>query len=94
MLAVFASVHAPVIIPLNRTKETWTGEHHNPPSLPPETFFGLPGVFADTLPDDFGNAVINAWLARKGIPKSSFSPVDRLLYTGNRGMGGWNMPTT
>jgi serine/threonine-protein kinase HipA len=59
----------------------------NFPSLPQETFFGLPGVFADTLPDDFGNAVINAWLARKGIPKSSFSPVDRLLYTGNRGMG-------
>ena len=59
----------------------------NFPSLPQETFFGLPGVFADTLPDDFGNAVINAWLARQGIPKSSFSPVDRLLYTGNRGMG-------
>lgn len=59
----------------------------NFPSLSRETFYGLPGVFADTLPDDFGNAVIDAWLARNGIAKSSFSPVDRLLYTGNRGMG-------
>jgi serine/threonine-protein kinase HipA len=51
------------------------------------TFFGLPGALADTLPDDFGNAVIDAWLARQGIDKASFSPVDRLLYTGVRGMG-------
>ena len=57
------------------------------PGLSLETYRGLPGVFADTLPDDFGNAVINAWLARNGIAQESFSPVDRLLYTSSRGMG-------
>ncbi len=55
--------------------------------LNPATFRGLPGAFADTLPDDFGNAVINAWLERQGIPKEDFGTLDRLLYTGSRGMG-------
>ncbi len=36
-------------------------------------------VFADTLPDDFGNAVIDAWLARKGRDSHSFSPLERYL---------------
>jgi len=44
-------------------------------------------VFADSLPDDFGNALINAWLARQGKDKAQFSALDRLLYTGKRGMG-------
>ncbi len=57
------------------------------PGLSPTTYRGLPAIFADTLPDDFGNAVINAWLARTGRDASSFTPVERLLYTGNRGMG-------
>lgn len=52
-----------------------------------ETYKGMPGVFADSLPDDFGNALINAWLARKGLDTASFSAIDRLLYTGKRGMG-------
>ena len=56
-------------------------------SLKTETFRGLPAVFADTLPDDFGNAVINAWLAQQGRDANSFTPVERLLYTGSRGMG-------
>ncbi|MCK9564398.1 MAG: type II toxin-antitoxin system HipA family toxin, partial [Bacteroidales bacterium] len=44
-------------------------------------------IFADTLPDDFGNAVIDAWLARQGRDPASFTALERLLYTGNRGMG-------
>ena len=52
-----------------------------------ETFKGLPAVFADTLPDDFGNAVINAWLAKNGRSSDDFTALERLLYTGNRGMG-------
>jgi len=51
------------------------------------TYKGLPAVFSDTLPDDFGNAVINAWLARQGRDAESFTPLERLLYTGRRGMG-------
>lgn len=57
------------------------------PQLNRDTYKGLPACFADTLPDDFGNAVINAWLARNGRDPSSFTPLERLLYTGTRGMG-------
>lgn len=57
------------------------------PGLGRQTYKGLPAVFADSLPDDFGNAVINAWLARNGRSGDSFSPLERLLYTGRRGMG-------
>lgn len=52
-----------------------------------ETYKALPAIFADSLPDDFGNALIDAWLAQQGRDKRSFTPVDRLLYQGNRGMG-------
>ncbi len=57
------------------------------PGLNPATYKGLPACFADTLPDDFGNAVINAWLARTGRDPHSFNPLERLLYSGKRGMG-------
>ncbi|MFK8048175.1 MAG: type II toxin-antitoxin system HipA family toxin [Halioglobus sp.] len=57
------------------------------PGLSRETYKGLPGAFADTLPDDFGNALIDAWLARVGRDKHSFTALERLLYTGTRGMG-------
>ncbi len=52
-----------------------------------ETFRALPAIFADSLPDDFGNALINAWLAQRGRDRQGFSPVERLLYQGSRGMG-------
>ena len=51
------------------------------------SFHGLPGLLADSLPDDFGNAVIDQWLAREGRDKGSFSPVERLCYIGQRGTG-------
>ena len=57
------------------------------PALNSETYKGLPAIFSDTLPDDFGNAVINAWLARNGRDVDSFTSLERLLYIGNRGMG-------
>ncbi len=56
-------------------------------ALAQESFHGLPGLLADSLPDDFGNALINAWLAREGRSAESFNPVERLCYTGSRGMG-------
>ena len=52
-----------------------------------ETFHGLPGLLADSLPDKFGTALINAWLAAQGRTPDSFNAVERLCYTGNRGMG-------
>lgn len=47
------------------------------PSLSRETFKGLPGMLADSLPDKFGNAVINRWLAEQGRTPESFNPVGR-----------------
>ena len=52
-----------------------------------ETFHGLPGLLADSLPDRYGNTVIDAWLAGQGRDASTFSAVERLCYIGDRGMG-------
>lgn len=57
------------------------------PDLPLETFHGLPGLLADSLPDKFGNALIDAWLALQGRPPGALNAVERLCYTGRRGMG-------
>lgn len=57
------------------------------PELDYQTFKGLPGLIADSLPDDFGNAVMNAWIASKGQLTSDITPLQRLQYTGMRGMG-------
>lgn len=57
------------------------------PALSYDTFKGLPGMLADSLPDKFGNAVIDRWLAEQGRTADSFNPVERLCYTGRRGMG-------
>ncbi len=52
-----------------------------------DAFHGLPGLFADSLPDKFGNAVIDKWLAGQGRQSGSFTAIERLCYTGKRGMG-------
>jgi len=57
------------------------------PALARNTFKGLPGLLADSLPDRYGNAIIDAWLASQGRPAASFHPVERLCYVGTRGMG-------
>ena len=46
---------APIAMPLSRRVYTF-------PELARQSFHGLPGLLADSLPDKFGNAVINAWL--------------------------------
>ena len=56
------------------------------PQLPP-AYFGLPGLLADVLPDKFGNTLIDNWLTRQGRPTGSMNPVEKLLYSGNRGIG-------
>ncbi|TYT25563.1 type II toxin-antitoxin system HipA family toxin [Luteimonas viscosa] len=57
------------------------------PELAPRTFHGLPGLLADSLPDRFGNALIDQWLATQGRSPQDFNAVERLCYTGARGMG-------
>ncbi|MFT4516392.1 MAG: serine/threonine-protein kinase HipA [Planctomycetota bacterium] len=55
--------------------------------LQPRSFHGLPGLLADSLPDRYGNRLIDVWLARTGRTREEFHAVDRLCYTGSRGMG-------
>jgi serine/threonine-protein kinase HipA len=57
------------------------------PNLSRETFKGLPGLLADSLPDKFGNLLIDQWLSRQGRTPQSFDPVERLCYLGSRAMG-------
>jgi len=71
---------SPLAMPLHERVYTF-------PSLRRESFHGLPGMLADSLPDRFGNALINAWLATEGRTPEDFSSVERLCYTGQRGMG-------
>lgn len=51
------------------------------------TFSGLPGLLADTLPDRYGNRLINSWLAQQGRPENSMNPIEKLCFIGTRGMG-------
>jgi len=71
---------APIKMPLAKRIYTF-------PELGFKTFKGLPGLIADSLPDDFGNAVLNAWVASQGKQPSDITPLQRLQYTGKRGMG-------
>ena len=71
---------APLMMPPSRQVYSF-------PELPQQAFHGLPGLLADSLPDRFGNALIDAWLATRGRQPDSFNAVERLCYTGERGMG-------
>ena len=57
------------------------------PQLNPITFYRLPAMLADALPDKFGNALVNAYLSDQGIPAEKITPLDRLAYAAERGMG-------
>jgi serine/threonine-protein kinase HipA len=71
---------APLMMPL-------TERVYSFPSLPAKTFYGLPGLLSDSLPDKFGHALIDAWLASQGRTPASFNAVERLCYVGRRGTG-------
>ncbi|MGB7932708.1 MAG: type II toxin-antitoxin system HipA family toxin [Gammaproteobacteria bacterium] len=71
---------SPITMPLSRRV-------HSFPELSRRTFYGLPGLLADSLPDKFGHVLIDAWLATQGRQPDSFNVIERLCYTGERGMG-------
>lgn len=71
---------SPITMPLSETVYRFPGLQQN-------SFHGLPGLLADSLPDKFGNALIDAWLATQGRTPDSFNAIERLCYTGTRGMG-------
>jgi serine/threonine-protein kinase HipA len=73
---------APLMMPVADERDTFIF-----PNLPNATFSGLPGMVADALPDDFGNALIDAWMAEHGVQKAAVTTLDRLAYMGKRGTG-------
>lgn len=71
---------SPILMPaINRTYQF--------PDLMRTSFKGVPGLIADSLPDKFGNAVIDNWLIKQGRQPESLGAVERLCYIGERGMG-------
>ena len=71
---------SPLLMPLSN-------QIYSFPHLGYETYRGLPGLLADSLPDDFGNAILNAWMASRGKDLHTITPLQRLQYIGRRGMG-------
>lgn len=71
---------SPIVMPLSNEVYRFT-------NLSTSSFHGLPGLLADSLPDKFGNALIDSWLARQGRSVESFNAIERLCYTGRGGMG-------
>ena len=75
---------APLTMPLEALRR---GERiFSFPALSLKTYQGLPGLIADSLPDDYGNSIIDEWFSRRGLAVQ-ITPVDRLMYIGKRGMG-------
>lgn len=80
--------HAWDIAPLTMSlAESGAGRIYSFPGISAETFRGLPGLLSDSLPDAFGQQLINTWLAIQGRPENSMNPVEMLCYIGKRGMG-------
>jgi len=73
---------APLMMPLAAARDPFVFA-----DLPHLTYRRLPGLLADALPDDFGNALIDAWMAREGAGKAQITSLDRLAYMGKRGLG-------
>jgi serine/threonine-protein kinase HipA len=73
---------APLTMPLEDRRDVFVF-----PNLPEATFRRLPGMPADSLPDEFGNALIDAWMAERGVTKNEVTTLDRLAYMGRRGLG-------
>lgn len=72
---------SPLRMPLNN------GDAYLFTDLPAETYKRLPALLSDALPDDFGNALINRYMAEHGIPAGDVTSLDRLAYMSSRAMG-------
>lgn len=73
---------APILMPLSAR-----ARQHVFPGLNEQTFHRLPPMIADSLPDRFGNAIVDAWLATQGVNSDDVTALDRLTYMGSRGLG-------
>ena len=70
---------SPLMMPLRQ------GYTYSFPESATSTYRGLPGMFADSLPDTYGRAIFEKWLALTG--RKSSNPVESLCFLGKRCMG-------
>jgi serine/threonine-protein kinase HipA len=73
---------SPLAMPLEKARQPFIF-----PDLPELTYRRLPAMLADALPDDFGNSLVNAWMANQGVAPANITALDRLAYMGKRSMG-------
>ena len=73
---------SPIAMPLS--KALYSSDEFE---VPRRSLHGVPGVFADSLPDSFGNRLVRKWMESRGIEAGAITPLDRLSYVGTRGMG-------
>jgi serine/threonine-protein kinase HipA len=79
---------APLTMPVPSTRNLYSFPQLRKERLAThDTFKGLPGLLADSLPDRYGNQLINVWLARQGRAQDSMNPIEMLCFMGTRGMG-------
>lgn len=71
---------SPLMMPLRREPYAFV-------ELPQNEYSGLPPLFCDSIPDAFGNQMIDRWFEQKGFSKNEVTPLDRLSYVGRRAMG-------
>lgn len=70
---------SPILMPVRQ------GRIYSYSDIGRETFKGLPGMLADSLPDTYGRALFDRWLALTG--RSSGNAVETLCFLGKRCMG-------
>lgn len=75
---------SPIVMPIRNSSQDIVYAF---PSNRNNSFHGLPGMVADSLPDKYGNEIIDAWFAAHGIAEADVTPLDRLCYIGSRAMG-------
>lgn len=73
---------APFTMPVTAADSTFVF-----PGLDAAVFHRLPGLVSDALPDSFGNYLIDAWIAARGLRKEQVTALDRLAYMGRRAIG-------
>lgn len=73
---------SPLMMPLSQSNRPLSF-----PANKTECFKGLPGMIADSLPDKFGDQIITEWFSRQGLSLSEVTPLEKLSYIGQRGMG-------
>jgi serine/threonine-protein kinase HipA len=79
---------SPLKMPISGGNRIYTfPELIKPKDSSEDTFKGLPGLLSDSLPDKYGNRIIDKWLAQNGRAVGSMNPVEKLCFIGSRGMG-------